>query len=100
RLVAVTFTVGVMAYSAQAALVTVDGVTIFQDGFENGTVSSAPGTNDPLVGTWDNMVGNVTITNAANAGFAAYHGDQFVQVSHGPNDSFSMSSNQVNVGNV
>jgi len=59
----------------------------FSDDFENGTVGSPPGMNDPQGGTWvanDPGSGELEVHDAVSAGFAAFEGDQFVEVSRLP----------------
>ena len=58
----------------------------FSGNFEDGTVGSPPGEFDPQVGTWEALNpgdGNLDLEvhNATSAGFAAFKGDQFVEVS-------------------
>jgi hypothetical protein len=97
KLMAMAATVGFMAYSTQAALVTVDGVKVFEDTFEAGTVGSAPGVNDPQVGTWGSSGTGTTIMDAGLAGFAAFEGDQFLRFA---GTSTGITSTTVNVGST
>jgi len=57
-----------------------DGTTLFFDDFENGTVNSPPGTNDPDVGTWTATPsgGSSLLEIRDTVPYTASQGDQFV----------------------
>ena len=88
-LVAVVLLVGTTAGRAAPVLQdTTTGATIFDDDFEVGTVGSVPGQIDPEVGAWtttyrSDVPGTLAIQNATSAGFAAYSGNQFMEMTRG-----------------
>jgi len=92
--------IGFMAYSTQAALVSVDGIKVFEDTFELGTVGSAPATNSPSIGTWSSTGTGATIVDEALVGVAAYEGDQFLRLAGPSSPRPGITSENVSVGSV